>query len=101
MRLHFVGKVVAEGSAKAPAAATQAAALAAQEVPVPAPASPPSLHPQPRPHQVLVKEHARLLTPDIFLTLSDEQMELWLAPGNSEVAVAQNAISMKRWDLAR
>lgn len=32
MRLHFVGKVVAEGSAEAPAAATQAAALAAQEV---------------------------------------------------------------------
>jgi len=77
MRLHFVGKVVAEGSAEAPAAATQAAALAAQEV--------------------LVKEHARLLTPDIFSTLSDEQMELWLAPGNSEMAVAQNAISMKRW----
>ena len=32
MMLHFVGKVVAEGSAEAPAAATQAAALAAQEV---------------------------------------------------------------------
>ena len=104
MRLHFVGKVVAEGSAEAPAAATQAAALAAQEVLV-SPSS--GLAPTPtRPFtlsraltQVLVKEHARLLTPDIFSTLSDEQMELWLAPGNSEMAVAQNAISMKRWDL--
>ena len=46
---------------------------------------------------MLVKEHARLLKPEIFSTLPDEQMELWLAPGNSEMAVAQNAVSMRRW----
>ena len=119
MMLHFVGKVVAEGSAEAPAAATQAAALAAQEVrtralvkeprharpliPPPAAVQPqprahshPPLHPQPRAQQVLVKEHARLLKPEVFATLPDERMELWLAPGNSEMAVAQNTIAMRR-----
>ena len=45
---------------------------------------------------MLVKEHARLLKPEIFATLPDERMELWLAPGNSEMAVAQNTVAMRR-----
>jgi len=71
--LYFLGKVIAE--------ATDAAlALTAQEV--------------------LVKEHARLYLPSVFRTVPDEEMELWLAPGNSELRVAQHEIPLHRWRRA-
>lgn len=70
-RLYFIGKVIAE-------ACEARFALAAQEV--------------------LVKEHARLYLPDVFGIVEDDaDMELWLAPGNTEVRVAQNEITLKRW----
>lgn len=68
--LFFVGKVIAEAT---PAALS----LASQEL--------------------LVKEHARLYLPKIFGEVGDEAMELWLAPGNSEMRVAQNEIGLRRW----
>ena len=70
-KLYFVGKVIAE-------AAEARLSLAAQEA--------------------LVKEHARLYLPSIFPpTTPDEALELWLAPGNTEMRVAQNEIALKRW----
>ncbi|KAL1522114.1 hypothetical protein AB1Y20_021756 [Prymnesium parvum] len=49
--------------------------------------------------EVLVKQHARLLLPYVFDGLEDEAIDLWLAPGNSEVRVAQNEITLSRWAL--
>jgi len=69
-QLFFIGKVISE-------VASVAAALAAQEV--------------------LVKEHARLYLPHIFSELDDDDFELWLAPGNSEMRVAQNEVPLERW----
>ena len=66
----FVGKVIAE-------ATPPEAALASQEV--------------------LVKEHARLYLPNVFGPVPDEDLELWLAPGNTELRVAQNEISLRPW----
>ena len=71
-RLYFIGKVIAE-------VAAPSASLAAQ--------------------QTLVKEHARLYLPDVFAAVTDEAMELWLAPGNTEMRVAQNEISLKQWAM--
>ena len=68
--LYFVGKVIAEAT---PAALS----LASQEV--------------------LVKEHARLYLPHVFGAVGDDEMELWLAPGNSEMRVAQDEIGLRRW----
>ena len=69
--LYFVGKVIAE-------TAEPAASLAAQEL--------------------LVKEHARLYQPSVFADCADEKLELWLAPGNSEMRVAQNKVALTRWE---
>ena len=69
-RLYFVGKVIAE-------VADASASLATQ--------------------QLLVREHARLYQPSIFGGSTDEEIELWLAPGNTEVRVAQNELSLRRW----
>jgi len=71
-RLYFVGKVIAEGTGSA------AASLAAQ------------VH--------LVKEHARLYLPEIFGSVADEDIELWLAPGNTEMRVAQDDMALSRWE---
>jgi len=43
-----------------------------------------------------VKAHARLLLPEVFGD-ADEGMELWLAPGDTELRVAQNEIPLTRW----
>ena len=48
--------------------------------------------------EVLVKQHARLLLPDIFGGCeADSEIELWLAPGDTEVRVAQNELSLSPW----
>ena len=69
-QLFFTGKVIAE-------AAEPAASLAAQVL--------------------LVKEHIRLYQPAVFSGATDDEIELWLAPGNSELAAAQNEISLTRY----
>ena len=72
---YFVGKVISEAAG---ADVDEAGlALAAQEV--------------------LVKEHARLLLPSVFGPVDDDAMSLWLAPGNSEMRIAQNEIALRRW----
>ena len=68
--LYFVGKVIAETASPAAALASQAR---------------------------LVREHARLYQPSVFGEVSDEDIELWLAPGNSEMRVAQNEIPLTSW----
>jgi hypothetical protein len=69
--LYFVGKVISE---VAPAHAS----LAAQAV--------------------LVREHARVYQPTVFGAADDDDaIELWLAPGNTEMRVAQNELSLTRW----
>ena len=68
--LYFVGKVIAE--------ATPAALSLASQV-------------------LLVREHARLYLPAVFGEVGDDEMELWLAPGNSEMRVAQDEIGLRRW----
>lgn len=68
--LYFVGKVIAE-------ALDASLSLAAQEV--------------------LVKEHARLYLPSVFSGVDDADIELWLAPGNTEVRVAQNELDLRLW----
>ena len=70
MKLYFIGKVIAE-------AVPPEASLASQVT--------------------LVKEHARRYQPDVFGGASDDEIELWLAPGNSEMRVAQNELSLERW----
>ena len=48
--------------------------------------------------EVLVKQHARLLLPHVFESCrADDEIELWLAPGDTEVRVAQNEISLTAW----
>ena len=70
MVLYFIGKVIAE-TASAPAA------LATQEQ--------------------LIREHARVYLPEVF-GQSGDGVELWLAPGNTEMRVAQNEIGLTRWE---
>ena len=70
--LYFVGKVIAE-------AAAPEASLAAQVV--------------------LVKEHARRYQPSIFGECADEEISLWLAPGNTEMRVAQNEVDLTEWSM--
>ena len=70
-KLYYVGRIIAES-------ADAVASLAAQEV--------------------LVKEHARLYRPLVFGDASDDAIELWLAPGKSVMAVAQNEIALSKWE---
>jgi hypothetical protein len=80
-RVYFVGKVVGGDGTVAGVGATAistAMALTAQEA--------------------LVKEHARLLIPAVFAPCAEDgQIELWLAPINSEVSVSQNELALERW----
>ena len=69
--LYFIGKVIAEQFAATASLSTQ---------------------------ELLVKSHARVYQPDVFSDVSDEDMELWLAPGNTEMRVAQNEVALKRWE---
>ena len=69
--LYFIGKVIAEQFAAGASLATQ---------------------------ELLVKGHAKVYQPEVFGGLSDGDMELWLAPGNTEMGVAQNEVALKRWE---
>jgi len=68
---YFVGKVISEVASAPASLATQA---------------------------VLVRQHARLYLPDVFGAVeNDDAIELWLAPGNTEMKVAQNMLPLVRW----
>lgn len=47
--------------------------------------------------EVLVKQHARLLLPDVFGNADDREIVLFLAPRDSELRVAQNEIALSPW----
>ena len=71
-----------------PGSPTEGARLSLTETPA-SPRGPPL-------HQVLVKEHTRRYLTDLFGAVADEALELWLAPGNSEMAVAQDEVTLRR-----
>jgi len=48
--------------------------------------------------EMLIKQHGRLLWPEVYPGLKDDEIEIWMAPGFSEVAVASNELDLTKYE---